>query len=187
MSMENFRRMAATMEQHMQQLAVLGIKDAPEIFNRMMGYMPDLQSIYDAASDKQLMVLSSEFPAFYRYARIVEDAFEAEREKVSRPYDGLVPLSESLKRSGEALMSMAATLERGYQSFLAHGHLQEPHALQELEKWQQQWLDGLERYKQALRAEGVDTRTLATMEEAYGRFTQRIAALAHQASVVKRR
>ena len=57
--------------------------------------------------------------------------------------------------------------------------------LQELDKWQQQWLDGLERYKQALRAEGVDARTLATMEEAYGRFTQRMAALAHQASVLK--
>src|ERR1035437_10343374 len=186
MSMENFRRMAAKIEQHMQQLAVLGVENAPEIFNRMMGYVPDLQSIHDAASDKQLMALSSEFPEFYRYARIVEDAFEAERKKVSRPYDDYGPLSEGLIRSGEALMTMAATLERGYQSFLANGRLQEPRVLQELDKWQQQWLDGLERYKQALRAEGVDTRALATMEEVYGRFTQRIAALAHQASVVKK-
>jgi len=186
MSMKNFRSMAAKMEQHMQQLEVLGVADAPEIFNCMMGYLPDLQSIYDAASDEQLIALSSEFPAFYRYARIVEDAFEAERKKVSRPYDDFVPLSESLKRSGAALMTMAATLERGYQSFLAHSHLQEPYVVQELDKWRQQWLDGLERYKQALRAEGVDTRTLATMEEAYGRFTQRIEALAHLASAVKK-
>lgn len=173
------------MEQHLQQLAVLGVTDAAEIFNRMMGYMPDLQAIYDEASDKQLMALSNEFPAFFRYARIVEDAFEAERKKVSRPYDDAAPLSENLKHSGEALMTMAATLERGYQTFLTNGQLQEPRVLQELDKWQQQWLDGLERYKQALRAEGVDARTLATMEEAYGRFTQRMAALAHQASVLK--
>ena len=77
MSMKNFRRMAAKMEQHLQQLAVLGVTDAAEIFNRMMGYMPDLQAIYDEASDKQLMALSNEFPAFFRYARIVEDAFRA--------------------------------------------------------------------------------------------------------------
>ncbi|HCS64511.1 MAG TPA: transposase [Cellvibrio sp.] len=184
--MENFRRIAAKIERHMQQLAVLGVDDAPNIFNRMMGYMPEMQSIYDAASDKQLMALSSEFPEFYRYARIVEDAFEAERKKVSRPYDDFGPLSENLICSGEALMTMAATLERGYQSFLANGQLQEPRVLQELDKWQQQWLDGLDRYKQALRAEGVETQVLATMEEVYGRFTQRIAALAHQASVVKK-
>ena len=35
------------------------------------------------------MALSKEFPGFYRYAFIMEDASDAERNKASRPYDGM--------------------------------------------------------------------------------------------------
>jgi len=35
------------------------------------------------------MALSNEFPRFYRYALIMEEASEAERNKASRPYDGM--------------------------------------------------------------------------------------------------
>ena len=54
-----------------------------------MGYVPDLHKIWVGTSDQQLMALSNEFPGFYRYVLIMEEASEAERNKASRPYDGM--------------------------------------------------------------------------------------------------
>ena len=44
-----------------------------------MGYVPDLHKIWVGTSDQQLMALSNEFPGFYRYALIMEEASESER------------------------------------------------------------------------------------------------------------
>jgi len=54
-----------------------------------MGYVPDLHKIWVGTSDQQLMTLSNELPGFYRYALIMEETSEAERNKASRPYDGM--------------------------------------------------------------------------------------------------
>jgi hypothetical protein len=62
MSMNEFRRLAAKMDQHMQQLSAQGVNDAPAIINRMMGYVPDLHKIWVGTSDDQLIALSNEFP-----------------------------------------------------------------------------------------------------------------------------
>ena len=68
-----------------QQLSAQGVNDAHAIINRMMGYVPDLHKIWVGTSDDQLIALSNEFPGFYRYALIMEEASEAERNKASRP------------------------------------------------------------------------------------------------------
>ena len=80
----------------------------------MMGYVPDLHQIWVGTADEQLIALSHEFPGFYRYALLMEEAFEAERNKISRPYDGMAPLSEPHQQRAARLLSTAATLERGY-------------------------------------------------------------------------
>ena len=98
MSMNEFRRLAAKIDQHMQQLAAQGVSEAHAIINRMMGYVPDLHKIWVGTSDQQLMALSHEFPGFYRYALIMEEASEAERNKASRPYDGMAEFSEEHKQ-----------------------------------------------------------------------------------------
>lgn len=121
MSMNEYRRLAARIDQHMQQLDAEGVTRAPDVFNRMMGYVPDLHQIWVNTSDQQLMALSREFPGFYRYALIVEEASEAERRKASRSYDGIDTASEQHKRMGERLLTTAATLEHGYQAFRASG------------------------------------------------------------------
>ncbi len=92
MSMNEFRRLAAKIDQHMQQLSAQGVNDEPTIINRMMGYVPDLHTIWIGTSDDQLIALSQEFPGFYRYALIMEEEFETERNKASRPYDGMASL-----------------------------------------------------------------------------------------------
>ena len=123
MSMNEFRRLAAKMDQHIQQLAAEGVNDAPAIIQRMMGYVPDLHQIWVGTTDHQLMALSHEFPGFYRYALIMEEAAEAERNKVSRPYDGMAQFSEPHKQLAAQLLATAATLERGYQAFLGSDNL----------------------------------------------------------------
>src|SRR6202051_5280816 len=82
-----------------------------------MGYVPDLRKILVGTSDQQLMALSNEFLGFYRYALIMEEASEAERNKASRPYDGMAGFSEEHKQRAAQLLVTAANLERGYPAF----------------------------------------------------------------------
>jgi len=179
MSMNEFRRLAAKMDQHMQQLAGQGVNDPPAIINRMMGYVPDLHRIWTGTTDEQLMALSDEFPGFYRYALIMEEASEAERNKVSRPYDGMAPFSEPQRQLAAQLLTMAATLERGYQAILG---CTDPQAAQtrthEMNKLHRQWLSDLERFKSSLRKQGAEPMALEYMNEAFGRLAERIEKLA---------
>ena len=65
MSMHEFRRLAAKIDQHMQQLADQGVNEAHAIINRMIGNGPDLHRIWVGTSDQQLVALSHELPGFY--------------------------------------------------------------------------------------------------------------------------
>jgi len=179
MSMNEFRRLAAKMDQHMQQLAAQGVNDAPAIINRMMGYVPDLHKIWVGTANDQLIALSSEFPGFYRYALIMEEASEAERNKVSRPYDGIASFSEQHKQLAAQLLGTAATLERGYQALVGRGNPQvvQPQ-VNEMDKLHQQWLSDLEGFKRSLRAQGAEPMVLEYVNEAFGRLAERIKKLA---------
>ena len=180
MSINEFRRLAAKMDQHMQQLAAQGVNDAPAIINRMMGYVPDLHRIWVETADDQLIALSNEFPGFYRYAVIMEEASEAERNKVSRPYDGMAPFSEQHKQLAAQLLATAATLERGYQALLGSGNplqVAQPQ-VNEMNKLHRQWLSDLESFKISLRAQGAEPMALEYVNEAFGRLAERIKKLA---------
>ena len=58
MRVNEFRRQAAKMDQHMQQLAAQGVHDAPAILHRMMGYAPELHRIWVGTTDEQLLALA---------------------------------------------------------------------------------------------------------------------------------
>lgn len=179
MSMNEFRRLAAKIDQHMQQLAAQGVGDAHAIINRMMGYVPDLHKIWVDSSDQQLIALSHEFPGFYRYALIMEEAFEAERNKASRPYDGLIEFSEEHKQRVGQLLTTAATLERGFRAFHGSGGPQmfQPQ-LSEFNMMHRQWLADLEHFKISLRTQGVNPKAIEYVNEAFGRLVERIKPLA---------
>ncbi|MCB1782084.1 MAG: transposase [Candidatus Competibacteraceae bacterium] len=179
MRVNEFRRQAAKMDQHMQQLAAQGVHDAPAILHRMMGYAPELHRIWVGTTDEQLLALSHEFPGFYRYAHIMEEAFEAERQKAARPYDDLAPLSEPYQQQGADLLTTAATLERGYQALRGSGHRQGvQHQIREMDTLHQQWLSDLESFKSILRAQGAEPRALEYVSEAFGHLAERIKQLA---------
>ncbi|AEV26874.1 hypothetical protein Dsui_2523 [Azospira oryzae PS] len=179
MSMNEFRRLAAKIDQHMQQLAAQGVSEAHAIVNRMMGYVPDLHKIWVGTSDQQLMALSREYPGFYRYAHIMEEASEAERNKTSRPYDGPAEFSEEHKQRTAQLLLTAATLERGYQAFRGSGNLQVfQQQVNELGRLHRQWLADLDSFKDSLRAQGVEPRALEYVNEAFRHLAERIKQLA---------
>ena len=177
--MNEFRRLAAKIDQHMQQLTVQGVGEAHAIINRMMGYVPDLHRIWVGASDQQLMALSQEFQGFYRYALIMEEASEAERNKASRPYDDMAEFSEKHKQQAAQLLATAANLERGYQAFRGSGNLQvfQPQ-VNELGRLHRQWLSDLDSFKSSLREQGVEPKALEYVNEAFGRLAERIKQLA---------
>jgi hypothetical protein len=179
MSMPEFRRLAAQMDQHMQQLAAQGLTDAPAIIDRMMGYLPDLHRIWVGTTDAQLMALSNEFPGFYRYASIMEEASEAERNKASRPYDGLPRFSEQHQQLATRLLTTAATLERGYQARSASANPQgAAPPVEDLDALHRQWLSDLEGFMQSLRAQGADPMVLRYMNDGFSRLVERIRDLA---------
>lgn len=179
MSMNEFRRLAAKIDQHMQQLVAQGVGDAHAIINRMMGYVPDLHKIWVGTSDQQLIALSNEFPGFYRYALIMEEASEAERNKASRPYDGMAEFSEEHKQQAAQLLATAATLERGYQAFRGSGNLQvfQPQ-VNEMGRLHQQWLSDFDSFKISLHKQSVEPKALEYVNEAFGRLAERIRQLA---------
>lgn len=178
-TMNEFRRLATKIDQHMQRLTAQGVSEPYAIINRMMGCLPDLHKIWGDASDQQLMVLSREFPEFYRYALIMEEASEAERNKASRPYDGLDEFSEEHKQRAALLLATAATLEHGYQAFRNSGNLQVFQAqVNELGRQHKQWLTDLDSFKDSLRVHGANPKALEYVNEAFRRMEERIRQLA---------
>jgi hypothetical protein len=180
MSMSEFRQLAARIDQQMQQLAAEGVSEAAAVIHRMLGHVPALHRIWVGTSDQQLMALSREFPGFYRYARLMEEASEAERNKASRPYDGMAVFSEQHKHRGTQLLTMAATLEQGYQALRAGGDrpVFQPHYINELECLHRQWLSDLEDFKQSLRAQGAEPKVLDYVNDAFDGLADRIQQLA---------
>ena len=144
-----------------------------------MGYVPDLHKIWVGTSDQQLMAMSNEFPGFYRYALIMEEASEAERNKASRPYDGMAGFFEEHKQRAAQLLVTATNLERGYQAFRGSGNLQvfQPQ-VNELGRLHRQWLSDRDGFKNSLRAQGAKPKALEYVNEAFGRLTERIKQLA---------
>lgn len=183
MDMADFRRLAQKMDQHVQQLFAQGITKDVDLFNRMMGYMPDLKIIWDGTTDSQLVELSNEYPQFFRFAYIVEQAFEQERQKPTRPYDGLPMMSEQHKHMMNALLTTAATLERGYQGYINAGLLAvfRPQII-ELNQLHDRWMDDVEILRASLANAGVGQDVLAYVQEATGTLHERIAELAKKSA-----
>jgi hypothetical protein len=124
------------------------------------------------------MALSREFSGFYRYALMMEEASEAERNKASRPYDGLAEFSEEHKQQGAQLLVTAATLERGYEALHGNGNSQVFQSqVDELGRLHRQWLSALESFKSSLRAKGTEPRAMEYVSEAFGRLAGRIKQL----------
>ena len=115
------RKLAASMDQRVRQLTAT----APSISDRalidqMLGFLPGLNQIWTTTSDDTLANLCGEYPGFYRYAKAMEEAFEAQRKNPGANLIGsdIEELPDSVKPLVAQVMTQGATLERELQSLV---------------------------------------------------------------------
>jgi hypothetical protein len=157
------RELAAAMDLRMRQLAEEGVA-TEAIIGRMTGHLVDLQKIWTSTTDEQLAMLCGEYPAFYQFAALMEEAAAAERQKSSRSYDDLPELPAAIKEQLAALLGTAARLERDYQSVLdAAGTPVPPDWLAPIVKLHALWTADLVRFKDALKSAAVEKKSHDTI------------------------
>ena len=177
MSMREYRELAAGIDLRMRQLAAENLQDSALIF-RMIAHTTELQRIWTSTTDQQLAMLCREYPGFYRYASIMEEAAEAERRKPARSYDGVTELPDPLKRQLSLLLTGAAKLEREYQSALDAGV--GPGArrrIGELTALHRKWRADLARFGVVMQSQDIPQETRDIVVPTLDRMSQQIAAL----------
>ena len=70
--MNENRQIAEAIDLRVRQLAVHRLSDA-ELIDQMLGYMPDLQRLWDSTTDDELFGFCEKYPGFLRYATVMED------------------------------------------------------------------------------------------------------------------
>jgi hypothetical protein len=181
-TMEDFRRIAAAIDQHVGQLAAKGITGG-ELLHRMVGHLPDLQRIWVGANDRQLAILCQDYPGFYQYASLMEEAAEAERANPGRSrYKDLPALDEPLKGKLSELLTDAATLERRYQALISGGTRKDDARIEKLSRLHRKWLSNRERFIEALKEAGLPKSitefavpTLAQMADRISNLEKRVS------------
>ena len=177
MSMQVLRALAAAMDQRVCQLEAMGIT-GDALIERMAGHLPDLQRIWVGADDQQLAMLCQDYPGFYQYASLMEEAAEAQRARPRPSYLDIPELNDALKPLLAALLTEAATLERGYQSLIdAAVRRGMGNALEELNQRHRNWLRDRERFMVALKESGVPTIVLDVVNPALAQMAERIVQL----------
>jgi hypothetical protein len=175
--MSEYRRLAAGIDLRMEQLAAEGVP-VSAVIDRMAGHMPDLHRIWTSVTDDQLAMLCREYPGFYRYAALMEEAAEAERQKPARPYDDLPELPDALKEHLAALLSTAAKLERDYQAVLDAAGAPAPTLwIRPLIELRAHWEADLSRFKAALPTASVPQKSRDIIFPELDRMAQRIVEL----------
>jgi phosphoglycolate phosphatase-like HAD superfamily hydrolase len=148
------------------------------IIERMTGYAVDLGTIWNATTDEQLATLCREYPGFHTYAELMEEAAEAERQKPTRPYDGLPALPDAIKEQLSSLFSTAAKLERDHQSVLDAAGTAAPTSWRlPLGTRHAQWQADLARFRAALQDAGVPQKSRDMILPALERMAQQIGKL----------
>jgi hypothetical protein len=175
--LQDCRELAAAMDLRMRQLAEEGVP-TQAIIGRMTGHLVDLQKIWTSTTDEQLAMLCGEYPGFYQFAALMEEAAAAERRKSSRSYDDLPELPAAIKEQLVALLGTAAKLEREYQSVLdAAGAPVPPDWHGPIVKLQAQWTADLVRFRNALKSAGVPQKSRDTILPALDGMAGRIGEL----------
>lgn len=113
------RQLAREMDERVRQLtnAQPSISDR-DLMEQMVGFLPNLHHLWTTTSDDTLANLCGEFRGFYRYALVMENAFDEQRKNPNAVQFGpdVQPLPMSVRPAVAQLMSEAATLEREMQN-----------------------------------------------------------------------
>ena len=171
------RQLAAAMDLRMRQLTEEGVARSA-IIDRMTAYVVDLGKIWNSTTDDQLAALCREYPGFYTYATLMEEAAAAERQKPARPCDDLPALPEALKQQLSSLLSSAAKLERDYQSVLDAAGPSAPTSWRlPLSQLHAQWQADVTRFKAAIQDANLPQPSRDMLLPILERMAQRIGEL----------
>lgn len=152
----------------------------PQLVPAMAAFLPDLDQIWNNTTNAQLPELCRDYPAFYRYANVMEEAAEADRREPSVLSKQLgAPLPGPLRSQILNLLKAAATLENGYQSLLDAGRSRNmtPY-VRLLDDLHRRWRDEKFAFLTALHTSGTPDRTVEFLSQALEQFGERIARLA---------
>lgn len=176
-TMEEFRKMAAAMDQHVQQLAGNGVKGG-ELLNRMVGHLPDLQRIWVGTNDRQLATLCNDYPGFYEYASLMEEASEAQRANPTQSrYKDLPVLDEPLRGKLAELLTDAAMLERRYQALISGGTRKDDARIEKLSRLHRKWLSNRKRFLESLKEADLPESVSEFAVPTLGQMADRISNL----------
>jgi hypothetical protein len=171
------RPLAAAIDLRMRQLAEEAVPPSAIIAD-MAGHVVDLGKIWNATTDDQLATLCRDYPGFHRYAVLMEEAAEAERQKPARPYDGLPELPEALKKHLSSLLSIATQLERDYHALLHAADTSVPLAsLALLNMLHAEWEAGLTRFTADVQRSNLPQASRDVLMPVIERMTQQIGKL----------
>ena len=175
--MEEFRRMAATIDQRVGQLAAKGVTGG-ELLTCMVGHLPDLQRIWVGTNDRQLAILCQDCPGFYKYASLMEEAADAERANPGRSHRKDLPeLNEPLKSRLSELLTDAATLERRYQALISGGTRKNDARIEKLSRLHRKWLSNRDRFIEALKDADLPKSVSDFAVPMLGQMAERISNL----------
>lgn len=172
-------QIAAAIDLRMRQLEAKGITGIA-LANHMVGHMQELKVIYDTASDRTLKDLCRRFPAFERYARLMEQVSQqgqAMTASGTHPYAGLPELPEPLKTSLMRVMRAATELEREFQAAVDAGlgvHAERFVAVR------QQWADDLRALVVEIQEADLPVQTQAFVQQALKSTAERIGRMGHK-------
>lgn len=188
------RKLAAEMDQRVRQLSssAPSISDR-ELIEQMLGFLSGLQQIWTTTPDDTLANLCSEYPGFYRYAKAMEEAFEAQRKDSGANPIGadIEELPDSVKPFVAQVMTQGATLERELQNlierFQRHVTLgvhtdaaafdADMGKARDVAQLHQQWIVGLNRMTDAAHAAGVSQASRQLLAKIFGEMNARVDTL----------
>jgi uncharacterized protein YecT (DUF1311 family) len=165
------------MDTRIRQLEADGVEGLA-LIPRMAGHLPDLHRIWTGTSDKQLAMLCQDYPGFYRYASLMEEAAETERQQPTTWHRDLPELPELLKKHLASLLVKSATLERRYHSVLDSGKRTGlPHEVDRLRELHRAWTGEREEFMAALNATEVPRKAVEFLSHTLDEMAQRIIQL----------
>ncbi|MGH8159208.1 MAG: hypothetical protein ACREPQ_13895 [Rhodanobacter sp.] len=171
--MPDAKRMAAAIDLRVRQLEAQGIK-GPALVDMMFGHLQDLQWIYNTSSDPVLLDLAQRYPAFERFARVMEDFSEQNQAMLAagtHPAQDVQELHGSLRESLEKLLRDGVELEREFQDAVDTVRADQA---ERLDTMRRRWATDLEKLVEAFRASDVPLHAQALLQQGLIAMAKRI-------------
>lgn len=179
------RQIAAGIDQRVRQLAGQNLSDSA-LVEQMVGYMAELQALWNSTTDEELDALCEKYPGFVRYATVMENLSEALRTGVGVPaHVRQQPrLPEHIKGPMQRLLTEGAALERRLQQRIddSRGGLQMDDAVTDVDVLLREWSPAVSRFVREVQGSGLAAQAQEPILRAFKEMAASIGQLHEAAS-----